>query len=71
MTNIVSESTKNIRKMVSTYITECGSKGPASQSVSLSQSVCLYLTDRLTSVNRSVCPSLSEMTYLFAEDTNI
>ena len=40
MTNIVSESTKNIRKMVSAYITECGSKGPASQSACLSQSVC-------------------------------
>ena len=33
---------KNIRKIDSTYITECGSKGPACQLV------CLYLTDRLT-----------------------
>ena len=47
----------NIRKMVSTYISECGSKGSASQPVS--RAICLYLTDRLPSpsqpVNLSVC----------------
>ena len=41
---------KNIRKMISTYITECGSKGPASLSVSLS----VDFTHRLTSASLSV-----------------
>ena len=47
---------KNIRKMVSTYIKDCGSKGPASQPNC--QSVCLYLTDRLTSDSQSVSLSV-------------
>ena len=38
MTYIVSEYTKNIRKMDSTYITECGYKGPASQPANQSAS---------------------------------
>ena len=42
MIYIVSEDTKNMRKLVSTYLTKCGSKGPASQPVSqpVSRSVC-------------------------------
>ena len=53
---------KNIRRIDSTYIRECGYKGSASQPISLpaSQSVCLYLTDRLTSASRSVYLCLSD-----------
>ena len=47
---------KNIRKMDLTYITDYGYNGPFSQPVS--QSVCLSLTDRLTSACQSVCPSI-------------
>ena len=47
---------KYIRKIDSTYITEYGYNGPVSQPVS--QSVCLSLTDRLTSASQSVCPSV-------------
>ena len=56
---------KNIRKMVSTYISECGSKGSASQPVS--RSISLYLTDRLPSasqpVNQSVYPWQTDWLY--------
>ena len=47
---------KNITKMVSTYIKDCGSKGPACHPAC--QSLCLYLTDRLTSASQSVSLSV-------------
>ena len=48
--------------MVSTYITECGSKGPASQPVShpVSRSICTWQKDRLTSASQSVCLYLTK-----------
>ena len=51
-----------IWRIDSTYITECGYKGSVSQPTSqaASQSVCLYLTDKLTSASRSVCLSLTD-----------
>ena len=47
---------KNIWKMDSTCITKYGYNGPVSQPVS--QSVSLFLADRLTSASQSVCPSI-------------
>ena len=58
MTYMVSEDTNNIRKMVSTYITECGSKGPASQPASLS--VSLSVLDRQTDFSQPVSLSLTD-----------
>ena len=58
---------KNIRKMVSTYISKCGSKGSASQPVS--RSICRYLTDRLISASQPVClyltDRLTEIIYIY------
>ena len=51
---------KNIRKMVSTYITECGSKELASQPVSqpVTRSVCIWQRDWLQPASQSVSLSV-------------